>query len=164
MIGWCFSWLKNLPGHREPLSSNPKVSCKMLGVTVHTCNPSAGDADTDGSLELVDHPTYPNLWAPGSVRDPISRKKVERDWGRHPTLSSAYHMHVHLCLHTCIHMHTHITTSIHVHIRKTKQSKANQKPKQKMFNRQFYFTMWSWSSNQVPSGDPCERRLWVRYK
>ena len=54
-----------------------------------------------------------NTRNPGSLTDPVSKSKVKKDRGRHPTLTSGLHalcasthtnMHKHR---TCIHTHTH---------------------------------------------------------
>lgn len=57
------------------------------------------ETEDHGSLQIA------NL-APGSVRDPVSRNKMEIDRTAHPTLSSGFHVYAwnaHLDTCVCIH-------------------------------------------------------------
>lgn len=46
--------------------------------------------------------------SPKSVRDPISKGKVENSWEKSLTLTLDLYMHTHMCPHTYMSMHTHI--------------------------------------------------------
>lgn len=51
-----------LPCEHEDLSSLPRTHVKKLGVMKRTYDPSPGNAETEGFLDLI-----------GLVRDPVSR-------------------------------------------------------------------------------------------
>ena len=49
-------------------------------MAAHTCNPHAEKAETGGYLELAGQLIQLNPQALDSVRDPISKNKVESNW------------------------------------------------------------------------------------
>lgn len=61
----------------EGLSLIPSIHIKVLATVAHTCNPSAGETETEGSLELAGQPVELKLQAPGSLRTPASTNHVE---------------------------------------------------------------------------------------
>ena len=44
---------------------------------MHTYNPSPGEAETEETLKLTGQTVLPSWQGPGSVRDPVSKHKVE---------------------------------------------------------------------------------------
>jgi hypothetical protein len=73
---------------------------------VYIYNPGSGLGETGSSLELIGHPVKCKLWAPRSVRDPVSKYKVRNDWRRYPVLTSGFwssHTHTHTHTHTIQH-------------------------------------------------------------
>lgn len=82
--------------------------CKKLGAVACVCNLSSREAY--GSLELPAQTVYLHPGAPGSMRDLVTKNKVEHDWGRH-----------------CLHMHERTYPSsckyaqLHAHTRKKKK-------------------------------------------
>lgn len=50
---------------------------KKMGAPVCICNPNAGKAETGGTLGFAGRPGLPSWQAPGSVREPVSKNKVE---------------------------------------------------------------------------------------
>ena len=56
----------------------------------------------------------PNLWAPGSVRDSISKSQTD-SWLQkcRPLASMCTHTYIHTYTHTYIHTHTHIPEHVH---------------------------------------------------
>lgn len=75
----------------------------------HTCNPRAGEAKTKESLWDLLNPQSCLIdeTDPGSVKDPVSKNKVEIDCGQYlMSTTSGFHMCVQAC--TCTHTHTHI--------------------------------------------------------
>ena len=62
---------------REDLSSDSQHVHKNLVMTVHICNPRAGETETGGSLEHGVQPLYLNWLSLHSMRDPVSKTQVE---------------------------------------------------------------------------------------
>lgn len=52
-----------------------------------------------------------NQWVPGSMRNSVSKIKVESCWGRHPVSTSVLHVYLHT--HMCARIPT--PTNIHIH-------------------------------------------------
>lgn len=68
-----------------------------LGMVAWTCNPSAEEAETGGSLRLAGQPGEPSSWASGWVRDLVSKTMVGWEWERHQVLLLGTPMHIHTC-------------------------------------------------------------------
>lgn len=92
------------------LSSDPQHPVgrrRCWKITAHTYNPSVGEVEARGPLELT------GWWAPGSRRDPASRTKKKSEWRRDPAMTSGFH--------TCAHIHTcaseDIPVSTYTHIK-----------------------------------------------
>jgi hypothetical protein len=78
-----------------------------LGMVAWTCNPSAEEAETGGSLRLAGQPGEPSSRASGWVRDLVSKTMVGWEWERHQVSLLGTHMHIHvlnvcLCTHGCL--------------------------------------------------------------
>lgn len=73
------------------------------------CEPSSRKAETGRALGHTGQPASLNPWAPVSLRESISKTKVESAWRRHPTLTSGLHM----C--TRMHMYSNHTHAIYIY-------------------------------------------------
>lgn len=73
-------------------------------VVEHICNPSlreGREVHIQRSWGLLDRPSRQNAEAPGSMRDLVSKNKVESDWGRPLmlTMNTRDHEHMWLSIH-----------------------------------------------------------------
>lgn len=73
---------KALPPKCKHLSSNLWHTCKRSDIVVHACNSIAGGRDRRAPIACL--PDLTNQWAPGSLRDTVSNKKLDSGWGKHP--------------------------------------------------------------------------------
>lgn len=73
------------------MSSDLQRLCTKTDDTICVYHPSIAEGEQGGSLELTGLLAFAK-----SVRDPVSKHKVESDLGRHLTLASALHMHAHI--------------------------------------------------------------------
>ena len=90
----------------EPQLACPASPCKQ-SAEMHICISNTGvvEEETDKILGVCWPTSLANLWAPGSMRDPVSKTKVASCWGRLPIVTSG------LDTHTCMWVWTSACTS-----------------------------------------------------
>lgn len=93
---WPHQEKKGLLYKYEGLISDSEHSHKSQ---VWGCMPLISVSSGGGGAYIWSLEAKPNLWAPGSVRNPYSKPKKKSDWGRHPKSTSGCHIHVHPCTH-----------------------------------------------------------------
>lgn len=91
------------------------------------------EAETGDSLRLTEQQAYPQQWAPDSVKDNVSKYKVDINWERHLTSTSNLHTHAHMFMGTHMHIYTHTTMTSHYHLLQQlnfsiQETKAEQAP------------------------------------
>lgn len=77
------SWVECCLCKSNDLSLNPQHPCKKLGMAASSWNPSAGEVETGGYLGPLSQPISPNQWAGDAVKFPVSKNKLESNWGNH---------------------------------------------------------------------------------
>lgn len=80
-------------GRLEFRSQNP---CETLSRVVYCNSLARSSQENPSGLQ----PVYLNLWVPGSLWDPVSKSRVESDWGGPLVLTPDSHTHMHTHMHT----------------------------------------------------------------
>lgn len=65
----------------EEVALDPQHLYKKLSTMMHTCNHSAGEAETGGSLKFAGQASLATLMSPGSEGDPVTKKQSGRVLG-----------------------------------------------------------------------------------
>lgn len=74
--------VKYLPNKYGDQSLDPQDPYKKPGMMTYVCNPIPGTMEAEAPLVLTARLISWNLWAPGSLREPVSESKVETAQGR----------------------------------------------------------------------------------